>query len=402
MPSVYSANKHSFKKDRTYVVAGGLGGLGKVITTWMVQRGAQHLMLLSRSGARDDETKLFLAELQDKDIDVVAPVCDIGDEQALDEVLGHYCAQMPPFGGCVQATMVLQVSLCDPSELRSWHLIFQQDSLFSDMSIEAFETPLRSKIDGSWNLHKLLPRGLDFFILLSSTCGIVGFHGQSNYASGNTYQDALARHRVALGEKAISLDLGVVATAGYVSKQPQVLNKLLQMGYPALDEDDLMAALEYYCDPVRDVPSDRDCQVIMGLPTPALLLAEGKDELNWLLRPQFGTLHQMDRVSTSDLAEGKPESLPVSTLLSRADTAEKAVEIIKDAYLQKLSRLLSMPVDDLDPTVPAYTLGVDSLVAVEVVNWFGREVKVNVKSLDILGNQSIEEVCLDAAKKIQT
>ena len=401
MPSRHSANEYIFRKDRTYVIAGGLGGLGKLITTWMVDRGAQHLILLSRSGASDHDASLFVADLREKKIDVVAPMCDVGDERALDQILRHHSTEMPAFGGCVQATMVLQVSSCDPFEFRHWSLTPAKDSVFSEMSVEAFKSVLRPKVDGSWNLHKSLPCGLDFFVLLSSTCGTVGLHGQSNYASGATYQDALARYRVALGEKAVSLDLGVVATAGYVSKQPQVLNKLLQMGYPTVEEDDLIAALEYFCDPVRDVLSDRDCQVIMGLPTPASLSAEGKDELHWLQTPRFGALHQIDRTFTSKSAEDKHDDLPVTTLLSRADTTDEATQIIKDAFLQKLSRLLSIPVQELDPTVPANTIGVDSLVAVEIVNWFGKEINVTVKSLDILGNQSIEELCLNIATKIQ-
>lgn len=78
------------------------------------------------------------------------------------------------------------------------------------MSLDAFNVAIKPKVHGSWNLHNLLPQNLDFFIPLSSLSGACGFGSQANYDSGNTYQDALTRYRVIKGEKAVSLDLGVI------------------------------------------------------------------------------------------------------------------------------------------------------------------------------------------------
>ena len=85
------------------------------------------------------------------------------------------------------------------------------------MTLENFEAALHPKVRGSWNLHTMLPKELDFFVLLSSTAGIFGSRGQSNYATANTYQDALARYRVSLGQRAVSLNLGRVSRIGYAA-----------------------------------------------------------------------------------------------------------------------------------------------------------------------------------------
>ena len=55
-----------------------------------------------------------------------------------------------------------------------------------------------------WNLHLILPRGMDFSVLLYSASVLAGIRSQANYNAGNAYEDALARYRVAHVEKAVS------------------------------------------------------------------------------------------------------------------------------------------------------------------------------------------------------
>lgn len=95
----------------------------------------------------------------------------------------------------------------------------------------------RSKVTGSWNLHQILPADLDFFVLLSSVNGIFGGRAQANYAAGNTFKDALAHHRIALGRKAVSIDLGLMVAEGVVAENQLLLASMRRIGhldgYPA-------------------------------------------------------------------------------------------------------------------------------------------------------------------------
>ena len=97
-----------FREDGTYIISGGLGGLGRAIALWMADRGARHLILLSRSGMRP-ELHDFRDELLAKGVHVESPACDICDETALQQTLEHCLRSMPPILGCIQATAVLQV-----------------------------------------------------------------------------------------------------------------------------------------------------------------------------------------------------------------------------------------------------------------------------------------------------
>lgn len=81
------------------------------------------------------------------------------------------------------------------------------------------------------NLHSLLPKDLDFFILLSSMSGIIGNSGQSNYCAGNTYEDALARHRRALGLAVTSLNIGLVTDASHFSEASTIDEYLKTYGH---------------------------------------------------------------------------------------------------------------------------------------------------------------------------
>lgn len=100
-----------FDGNSTYVIAGGLGGLGRSIARWMRRRGAMNLVLLSRSGDSNNETRPFLQELRAGGATVIAPPCDITDESRLAFVLEECNKTMPPIKGCIQASMVLKVSL---------------------------------------------------------------------------------------------------------------------------------------------------------------------------------------------------------------------------------------------------------------------------------------------------
>src|ERR1700722_7544360 len=90
--------------------------------------------------------------------------------------------------------------------------------MFENMTYDTFQIALKPKVQGSRNLHELLPLDMDFFILLSSATGVLGNRSQVNYAVGNTYQDALARHRVSKGLPVATIDLGTVLSVGYVAE----------------------------------------------------------------------------------------------------------------------------------------------------------------------------------------
>ena len=101
---------YQFDQNATYVISGGLGGLGRSIARWMVGRGAKNLLLLSRSGPMREPTQRLITELKNKGVRVETPACDVGKISSLGSILRDYQRPMPPIKGCIQGAMVLRVS----------------------------------------------------------------------------------------------------------------------------------------------------------------------------------------------------------------------------------------------------------------------------------------------------
>jgi NAD(P)-dependent dehydrogenase (short-subunit alcohol dehydrogenase family) len=103
--------KPSFTIDgeSTYIIVGGLGGIGRNIARWLVDRGAKHLLLLSRSSAKSSAAQEFVQELTALGVESRAPPCDVTNPEILKGVIDECAQEMPPIKGCVQGSMVLRV-----------------------------------------------------------------------------------------------------------------------------------------------------------------------------------------------------------------------------------------------------------------------------------------------------
>lgn len=108
---VRSRPRYSYRSDATYVIASGLGGLGRSFARWIVNRGARNLILLSRSGAGTAAAKTLVAELTPQGASVATPSVDIGNLSRLKQKIEELEEQMPPIRGCIQATVALRVCL---------------------------------------------------------------------------------------------------------------------------------------------------------------------------------------------------------------------------------------------------------------------------------------------------
>ncbi len=101
----------AFHSDATYVLVGGLGGMGIHIARWMAERNAKNLLILSRSGPKSRGANSFVVELQQKGINVAIHACDVGNKEELMSVIKEAMTKLPTIRGCIQGAMVLQVSM---------------------------------------------------------------------------------------------------------------------------------------------------------------------------------------------------------------------------------------------------------------------------------------------------
>ena len=266
------------------------------------------------------------------------------------------------------------------------------------MTVEDWQLGIKPKVQGSWNLHTLLPKKMDFFVCLSSISGIVGQGGQANYAAGNTFMDAIVRHRVAHGEKANSLDLGWMESEGVVAESTFLSTGIASAGHLLpISQTEFHALLDYHCDPARDLGSGDSCQSIIGPEMPAAMLEKGLKEPSWMQRPTFRHLRQIGLGGVSSSLAGK--AVDYAALLREAASIEEAARVVIDGLVQKLSRALSVPAESLDTSKPLHAYGVDFLLAVELRNYFAKEFGADVTVFEISGGSSFDAVSMTVAKQ---
>lgn len=248
-----------------------------------------------------------------------------------------------------------------------------------------WEQTSRSKIEASWNLHTLLP-SLDFFILLSSVSGVVGNQGQSNYAAGRTIQDALARQRSERGQKAISIDLGVMRTIGVVTESER-LQQYFQgsKGFVPIEEAEFLCLLDICCDPSYQ-PGARQSQVVMGLETPASLLARSLEPPEMLQRPLFAGFSQLPGRA------GGGGDVDAARLFRPLESPAERAQVVVEALSRRLAQTLSIKLEDVDTYQALHAYGVDSLVAVELRSWLGKEFAADVPVFEIVSGKTIEAI----------
>ena len=372
----------------------------------MITRGARHFLILSRLGPQLPKSQMFLKEIARQGAVVFAPACDISDPIALAKVLTECHKRMPPIKGCIQGAMQLQVCSSGLRHLIRQYLIPDfQDMRFDQMSTSDYKVPLPAKVSGSWNLHKLLPPDLDFFVLLASVSGICGTHGQANYASANTYQDSLAQHRIHHGQRCQVLDLGNFESIGHWEHLSEELSKAVGAhSYRSIEEKELHAVLDYYCDPRLPLATPEDAQIIVGLELPSSLHAKGVEVPYWMSAPLFKPLHQMgnDAINNNDGTAGLDttgRAVKIETVLHKAESLAEAADILLVALQEKLARTLNLEEQSMQQTSSMLAYGLDSLAAVEMRTWFKNVVRAEVATFEILSNATLKSIASMAANR---
>lgn len=272
------------------------------------------------------------------------------------------------------------------------------------MSYEDWAVSTNPKVRGSWNLHTVLPEGLDFFILLSSISGVVGSAGQANYAAGNTYMDALAHYRHALGERAVALDLGAMLDHGFLAENDVLRDRILSAGLlQGIHSSELLALLDHYCDYTGPVSSPQMAQVAIGLAPASELRTAGPQAHSSLLSLPFYRHVFSSAGESGEQASGdeSPEARRRQDFVSAESLADAGV-IVSQALLQRLVAITPGLRDSVDAKhldEPIQTFGVDSLQAIELRSWFAQEFAADVPIFVILSDETLASIGLLVAGK---
>jgi NADPH:quinone reductase-like Zn-dependent oxidoreductase/acyl carrier protein len=317
--------------DGSYLVVGGLGGLGAETAIRLAERGARHLVLLGRRGMRSPEAQRVVDELAERGAQADVRAVDITDRAAVRAVLDTLGSGAPPLRGVVHAAMALD------------------DRPFAELDDAAFHTALDPKLVGAQHLDELTRHAhLEFFVVYSSFSALWGGIKQANYNAGNGFLEAIVRKRRGAGLPGLAVQWGALSDAGYVAREG-IAHQLAAMGlipFPASSALDVLEDL--ILDPSADV----------------VAVGQIDREAGGTVMPQMFTPRLAD---FAPMARSREDAL--ASLLGgiNAVPEEEALRLVTDAVLAELAGVMQTTPDRIDPDKKLDELGVDSLMAMDLV-----------------------------------
>ena len=332
--------------DGAYLITGGLGGLGLVTARWLVEHGAKHLALMSRSQP-SEETRQSLAELQAKGVQIVLTQGDVSQRADVECAFQKIKREMPPLRGVIHAAGILD------------------DGILSQLDVARFDNVMAPKAMGAWHLHALTQdQPLDFFVLFSSTASLLGGPGQGNYATANAFLDGLAHYRRQKGLPALSIDWATWSDVGMsLGLDSHAQKRRAAQGVDLIRPSEGMMILE-------QLLSSRPVQV-------------GVLPINWKRYSQHLDGKQAQSI-LRHLVKVKSQIAQAPTSGIVLEKLKTAPESERESILHQYAQQQVVKTLGLDPSKPFDTqrmladIGMDSLMAVELKNKIDGDFGMNI------------------------
>ncbi|HEX4418848.1 MAG TPA: SDR family NAD(P)-dependent oxidoreductase [Kofleriaceae bacterium] len=323
------------RADASYLITGGLGGLGLSVAGHLAERGAGHVVLVGRSGATQPAQRDAIAALTARGAQVTVIAADVADPAQLAAAFAAIAASGKPLRGVIHTAGVLD------------------DGLLLQQTPARFRRVMAAKVQGAWNLHRLSQgAALDFFVTYASTSGVFGAPGQGNYAAANTFLDGLAHHRRAHGLAALSVDWGPFAEVGLAAAQDNRGARMAARRMRNLTPAEGLWALAKLLDS-RRVQS-------------AVLLF---DLQQWLeFYPVAATLRMLSRLRDERATAERAQADQTQVVRIAAVAAHDRPALLEELLRKQVSQVIRIAETKIDPRSPLTSLGMDSLMGLELRN----------------------------------
>ncbi len=326
------------RTGRTFLVTGGLGGIGCAVAGWLADRGAEAIVLNGRRAPAPDAEQA-IAALRDRGVTVRVELADVTDTEAVDAMLARIDRDLPPLGGVIHSVGVLA------------------DAALGNQSWATFEQVLWPKMLGAWHLHRATEqREVELFLLFSSIVGTMGNAGQANHAAANAFLDQLAAHRRARGLPGQAIAWGAWSGLGEAEEQRErIARQRSAFGGGWFTPQQGLRALDRL---VRDDPATA---AVMAMDWP--VFAEAVEQ-----RPPLVEELLAAAADPEDDTASEADDLPGRVRAAPAAERDGLLVSFLQREVQAVLRLPSAPA----PEVGFFDLGMDSLMAVELRNRLNR------------------------------
>lgn len=368
----------TFHADGSYLITGGLGGLGLLVSRWMIERGARRLILVGREnlpprstwnqiepGTILAERIAAVRELEAMGASVHVTGFDISNEAQLAAFIEDYEKEnWPMIRGIVHSAGVAR------------------PQLMMQMDQEIFSNVLRPKVMGAWNLHRqFADKPLDFFIMFSSIAAVVVSAGQANYSAANSFLDALAHHRKALGMPGLSINWGPWGEVG-MATQLDLIEYFEKRGfYPMTNEQGLEA--------LGSLLGQKPAQVtVVAANWPVVAEMNFPMGIAPIMLDELVTKKEGEREEKSDSGQ----KVGILQELAKSSEEESRYTLLENYLLEVASTVLRMNKSNLLPEQPLNAWGLDSMIAIEMKNRIEMGLGVSVAVVELLKGSSVAQL----------
>lgn len=343
------------KSDATYLITGGAGGFGWKIAQWMVSEGARSVALLSRSGP-GAEVATEIERLRTSGVTVLDVRADVTSQVEVEDAIRRIGQELPPLRGIVHAAMILD------------------DLFIHDLDKQSFNRVLHPKVIGGWNLHvATLNLPLDHFICFSSVSSMIGTAKQSNYSAANFFLDALAAYRHSSGLPSLTVNWGAIGGAGYFERNQKAKDYIDKVGFRSLSVPDALKTL-------RELMLRSSSQV-----------AVARADWEQLARfsPALGsspTYAPLTKEKSSARSGGA-----IVTRIRNASVSDQTT-ILEDFLTEQIARVFGIEASQVDRSTALTHLGLDSLMAVELMNRLENELNLTIPLGSVLSGPNVQQL----------
>jgi len=347
-PHILLQNQSIIHQEGSYLITGGLGALGLQLASWLVEQGAQYLILISRHITTDAQTAV--TQLIDRGAHITLVTADVADQLVLNQALATVLPTLPPIRGVIHAAGVLR------------------DSLLIQQPWSDFAAGLAAKTLGAWHLHCLFEKTpLDFFVLFSSAASLLGNQGQGSYAAANAFLDGLAHYRRSRGWVATSINWSLWQHTGMAR---DVENRFVQQGFKPIIPEQGLAMLQ---------------RILANNLTQICVV-----QCDWSV--YLAQFSQQQRLLTQLMTSVvQPVSSDFLMQLQKATVGEQKSLLTHFVY-QTAQTLLGVSAVSLDVDKPLMEQGVDSLLAIEMRNRLSKGIATSLSVGLLFNYPSVTEI----------
>ncbi len=353
--------------DGSYLITGGLGGLGLQAANWLASQGARHLALLSRSEPTAEAAQT-IETLRARGVQVLALRADVAAAERVEAALDQLRRALPPLRGIIHAAAVLD------------------DGTLLKLTPQRLAAVLAPKVAGAWNLHTLTRDDpLDFFVLFSSAAGLLGSPGQAHYAAANVFLDALAHHRHAHGLPALSINWGPWAEVGLAAAQTNRGQRLAAQGLASLTPAEGLAALAH----------------LIGQSSPQAAVMKFNARHWCQIFPQAAELPLL-RELVDGLANGDGPRVATGAVRAALLAAEPGARsaLLTQHLIEQIAQVLRADPGRISAETPLHSMGMDSLMALELRNRLELSLGLSLPATLVWGRPTVVELVPDLAQRM--